>query len=509
MCPDYDVCEACHSIVPEQHPKHPFVRIHDPKDILIRPHHYANRVLHHARCDSCSKQISGARFKCLHPDCPDYDLCENCEALPIDVHPSSHPLIKLKQPISSYQGLQRVFEFTHGSKSAGVIVPIHATREPTVIRHVMDAAAATSPALSGPVEEPLPEMAEKPKPVVDLMSANDQPASLAAFPAMRSPMNPWWAEEDIVALTQEAKEPVVLEAEGEMEKTVVTPVRTPEAPKGVAPVEQEELAELTSHMKIEEPVPGSPSTMKSDSRPASPSPFADENAVDATKDDVISLASPAESVPALESSVSSATTRPSASFVADNNIPDGHVLPAGSFFVKSWKLINDGSVEWPAGTQLLFAGGDRMGTSETDELIAGNGAKPGEVVDIQVELRAPAVAGRYASYWRLKDNEGRPFGHRIWCDVIVVEAENAGSNSSLSSSTVIMPAAGAALTAAAVAEVAGETAAAPSSPTVSTLPSDVDALSQVSDTSDLWEVPSRAGSPDQFVMVYDSEEDDI
>lgn len=32
----------------------------------------------------------------MHPECPDYDLCENCEALPIPVHPPIHPMLKMK-----------------------------------------------------------------------------------------------------------------------------------------------------------------------------------------------------------------------------------------------------------------------------------------------------------------------------------------------------------------------------------------------------------------------------
>lgn len=34
----------------------------------------------------------------MHPECPDYDLCENCEALPIPVHPALHPMLKIKIP---------------------------------------------------------------------------------------------------------------------------------------------------------------------------------------------------------------------------------------------------------------------------------------------------------------------------------------------------------------------------------------------------------------------------
>lgn len=36
--------------------------------------------------------------QCLHADCPDYDLCQDCEAMPIPVHPLTHPLVKLKVP---------------------------------------------------------------------------------------------------------------------------------------------------------------------------------------------------------------------------------------------------------------------------------------------------------------------------------------------------------------------------------------------------------------------------
>ena len=32
----------------------------------------------------------------MHADCPDFDLCQNCEALPIDVHPAAHPMLKMK-----------------------------------------------------------------------------------------------------------------------------------------------------------------------------------------------------------------------------------------------------------------------------------------------------------------------------------------------------------------------------------------------------------------------------
>src|SRR6202012_207276 len=43
-----------------------------------------------------------------------------------------------------------------------------------------------------------------------------------------------------------------------------------------------------------------------------------------------------------------------ASFVADNNIPDGQIFPPGAEFVKSWRMRNDGPGPWPAETELVF-----------------------------------------------------------------------------------------------------------------------------------------------------------
>jgi hypothetical protein len=39
--------------------------------------------VHRAGCNSCGSVIRGTRYKCMHPSCKDFDLCANCEALPI------------------------------------------------------------------------------------------------------------------------------------------------------------------------------------------------------------------------------------------------------------------------------------------------------------------------------------------------------------------------------------------------------------------------------------------
>ncbi len=44
----------------------------------------------------------------MHPTCPDFDLCERCEAHPISVHPDNHPLLKMKSPETVIPTVYRV-----------------------------------------------------------------------------------------------------------------------------------------------------------------------------------------------------------------------------------------------------------------------------------------------------------------------------------------------------------------------------------------------------------------
>lgn len=46
----------------------------------------------------------------------------------------------------------------------------------------------------------------------------------------------------------------------------------------------------------------------------------------------------------------------------------------------------------------------------------------GEEVDFSVTMRSPEREGKAIAYWRLKDADHKPFGHRLWCDVSVKKA---------------------------------------------------------------------------------------
>ncbi|KAG2120598.1 uncharacterized protein F5147DRAFT_662586 [Suillus discolor] len=106
-CPDFDTCANCFKITGEQHPYHGFVRVSKPSDLVMR-NAVTNRTTHYATCDACRETIRGVRYKCMHPSCPDFDLCQNCEALPIPVHPSIHPLLKMKTPDTVIPTVYRV-----------------------------------------------------------------------------------------------------------------------------------------------------------------------------------------------------------------------------------------------------------------------------------------------------------------------------------------------------------------------------------------------------------------
>ncbi|GBE77445.1 hypothetical protein SCP_0103200 [Sparassis crispa] len=135
-----------------------------------------------------------------------------------------------------------------------------------------------------------------------------------------------------------------------------------------------------------------------------------------------------------------------ASFISDNNIPDGQVFPPGAEFVKSWRMINPGMSDWPETTELVFVAGDRLGShgDAPRKVKVGTVKSSAEVEVVAGEMKAPEIPGKYVSYWRLDDGKGNLFGHSVWVDITVAEVNRATSElssaeESLAASSVIMP----------------------------------------------------------------------
>jgi len=56
-------------------------------------------IQHAANCDACNQKIKGIRYKCSN--CPDFDLCEACEAVNLEksLHDPDHIFLKIYRPI--------------------------------------------------------------------------------------------------------------------------------------------------------------------------------------------------------------------------------------------------------------------------------------------------------------------------------------------------------------------------------------------------------------------------
>lgn len=106
-----------------------------------------------------------------------------------------------------------------------------------------------------------------------------------------------------------------------------------------------------------------------------------------------------------------ATNTPScdqASFISDVTIADGTVIPAGTQFVKTWRLRNEGTCTWSPDYAVVFDKGDAMGAPAAQKL--GESVSPGETVDVSVTMRAPGTPGSYRGDWKLRNASGVLFG---------------------------------------------------------------------------------------------------
>lgn len=97
-----------------------------------------------------------------------------------------------------------------------------------------------------------------------------------------------------------------------------------------------------------------------------------------------------------------------AEFIKDVTIADGTAFSPGAEFTKIWRLRNIGSCTWNSSYSLEHVNGERMRFSKSIPL-AGN-VRPGELVDIAVDLLVPSDEGRYRGYWMLSNADGETFG---------------------------------------------------------------------------------------------------
>jgi hypothetical protein len=127
----------------------------------------------------------------------------------------------------------------------------------------------------------------------------------------------------------------------------------------------------------------------------------------------------------------SAATCDWAQFITDVTVPDGTKFEPGAAFQKTWRLKNIGTCTWTTSYSLVFDSGAQMGAPASVKLPSE--VKPGQTIDISVNMTAPTSAGRYIGYWKFKNASGLLFGigstanKAWWVEINVTSSAPAGS----------------------------------------------------------------------------------
>ena len=119
--------------------------------------------------------------------------------------------------------------------------------------------------------------------------------------------------------------------------------------------------------------------------------------------------------------VSTASGCNDAAFVGET-VPDKTQFSAGEKFSKAWQLQNTGTCTWDTGYIFAFLTDvSSTGITGYDVTIkdSDDPTKPGHSQSFIVKLTAPAAAGEYFGYWRMKGKDGSFFGPRVYLDIIV------------------------------------------------------------------------------------------
>jgi len=370
----------------------------------------------------------------MHPDCPDFDLCENCEALPIPVHPLTHPLLKLRHDKAYIPVVQRNVLLPQPQLQAHVDALVQTTQSmPQELPNDLDSAStsvyqtpdSSSPIPSVPEPQPQPQVKtvpaktsqpEEKTPVSDTNPFAD-PHPFDLFLGTRIGAGYAIPSNSTGALNAAAKEEVDAAAQEEPKR--------PEEPEVKVKTVEEEILELEQarrrkHTEAFIQRAPAPSVVPPPLPPAFPPgmfpPLPVQNLSTGST-------SPAPSSPEMSQKSQSFFARSfmnqtasslGAVFISDNNIPDGHVFPPGAEFVKSWRVKNVGSEVWE-GVYIKHVGGDRLATGVNAQAAFPVGrVEAGEEINVAAgEMRTPETLGKCMSFWRLHDAQGRPFGPKV------------------------------------------------------------------------------------------------
>jgi hypothetical protein len=97
-----------------------------------------------------------------------------------------------------------------------------------------------------------------------------------------------------------------------------------------------------------------------------------------------------------------------AEFIKSLTINDNTVLEGNQSFTKIWRIENVGTCTWSTSYSLVFSSGETMGGALSNPLL--QEVKPGETIDLRLDLIAPSYAQPYTGNWMFQDPAGNQFG---------------------------------------------------------------------------------------------------
>ncbi|WVQ81887.1 hypothetical protein IAT38_004014 [Cryptococcus sp. DSM 104549] len=432
-CPDWDACNACAGVLSEVHKGHAFVKLYKATDYVGGGVEEEGVQHPHVTCDGCKNRICGARYKCLHPSCPDYDLCEACEASPHAIHPVDHPMLKTKLPLkykvpspftredppSFYAGvpLPKVAERKHQEVKAGKAEsPIHTHAYPNTLaqhtQHAQALAAATAAAASTSSAE-----------------RNGRTAHGDAFGPRRGCH---WRQKPTTSVSPGPGS--VLLGQRKEHMTLASLARQREEREKAREEKQKQREEKEEEMRVPGGYFVQPQAAK-------------EKEV---KEEEIEVKTPKATAPVVAAIAPASPPSPATpldifSWVRHLTIPPGTTLPAGSVFTKVWVLKH-----FAPGHEYDFnrvrlvhkTAGQASGGVEgcaVDVSFGQEEVKEGEEVQVRIEgLKVPDRKGEeVVEWWRFVDEKGVEYGQPLRLRFNVEEE----AQTDMSASSVIMPSA--------------------------------------------------------------------
>jgi hypothetical protein len=108
-----------------------------------------------------------------------------------------------------------------------------------------------------------------------------------------------------------------------------------------------------------------------------------------------------------------------ATYLSETKPDDGTQVTAGDTFTKGWSLQNKGTCTWNVGYTFAFDSGDQMAGTNIAISKDADFTAPGHSQTFIIKLKAPATAGEYKGYWKMKNAQGTAFGSRVWVDIVV------------------------------------------------------------------------------------------